>query len=179
MRDSNEQRLKLARGGVLLFVLTLGWTAWQNAGLTPVSAETPAPASLLPHSGASQLPSSSASLALPLAPIRIEWFSHCDPARDALGLYAASDSACSPSGTATLAWLQSQLRLMRVLSEGEQLQRAFTQALPACGALIAQGDRHSGWICLDAHGLYRVDLGGQDSGPRWQLQAAGGWLVVP
>src|SRR5262245_26797309 len=108
MRASNERRLKLARSGVLMFVLTLGWTAWQNAGLAPASAETPPPNIELPVNNVDRVLSPAASPDSPLAPIRIEWFSHCDPSRDELGLYAASDGACSPGRTATLAWLQSQ-----------------------------------------------------------------------
>lgn len=170
MRDSSERRLRVARGGVLMFVLTLGWTAWQNAGPTPVSAETPPPSVVgLPHA---------THLASPLAPIRIDWLNHCGPVQDVLGLYMAGDGVCVPSGTATLTWLQSQLTLMRVLSEGEYLQRAATGDLSACGAFIVSADVQRGWICLDDHGLYRLDRLGQISGARWQLQADGSWLFV-
>lgn len=169
MRDSTERRLRLARVGVLMFVLTLGWTAWQNAGLTPVSAETPPPAISF---------SAAADPVVPLAPIRVEWFSHCDPARGDLGLYTAGDGACTPSRTATLAWLQSQLTMMRVLSEGEYLQSITPRELPTCGASILSAGAQVGWVCLDANGLYRLDQLGQDTGPRWQLQADGGWLFV-
>lgn len=179
MRDTPERRLKLARGGVVLFVLTLGWAAWQNAGLAPVSAETPPPALVIPSnaSSSSTLPLTANSVSTH-APIRIEWLNACDPARDDLGLYATDDLACAPGRAATLAWLQSQLTMMRVLSEGEYLQRATHPDQPACGALILNAEAHVGWMCLDAQGVYRADKLGQDFGPRWQLLAEGGWLFV-
>ncbi len=157
MRDSTERRIKLARGGVLMFVLTLGWSAWQNAGEALVSAETPPPAL-----------------------IRLEWFGDCDPARGELGLYRNNDSACSPSRTASLAWLQSQLTLIGVLSAGEYLQRAPTPSLPACGALVLApgGDAHAGWICVDTHGVYRADMTGMDTRARWQLLNDGAWIFM-
>lgn len=174
MRDLTEHRLRLARGGALMFVLTLGWAAWQSAGLTPVSAETPPPVTVLPSIGAAD----AIARTRPLAPIRLEWLSLCDATRDDIGLYTTEDGVCAPSRAATLGWLQSQLTMMRVLSEEEYLQRATIRDWPACGALILSADAHVGWICLDAEGLYRADRLGHDLGPRWQLHADGGWLFA-
>ena len=160
---------KILRGGVAVFVLSVLWQAAQAASYLPVAAQAQAPAPTL-SAPASVLPLTPTA-ARPLAPIRLEWFSACDPAQTQLGLYAPSDGACSPSRTATLEWLQTELKTIGVLSAAESLQRAINAEHPACGALVLNGSAPARWLCADGYGLYRLE----SPETRWQLQLTGGW----
>jgi hypothetical protein len=158
---------KILRGGVAVFLLSVLWLAAQAASYLPVAAQAqalalPASAPLLPITSTPPWP---------LAPIRIEWFSACDPSQTQLGLYAPTDGACSPSRTATLEWLQIELKTIGLLSASETLQRANNVEHPACSALVLGGPAPAGWLCADGYGLYRLEA----PETRWQLQISGAW----
>jgi hypothetical protein len=160
---------KVLRGGVAVFILSMLWQAAQTASHLPVAAEAEAPtvASVL----TAPLAPTISTPVWPLAPIRIEWFTSCDPAQTQLGLYAPTDGACSPSRTATLDWLQSELKAIGLLSGDEVLQRAENAEHPACGALVLGGSAPASWLCADGSGLYRLEA----PETRWQLQLNGAW----
>ena len=165
-----NQRRSIARSFVLIFLLGWGLLLLQAR---PADAEPPATAAnITPTAWPTPI-------AFTAAPIRIEWFSHCNPADDQLGLYAATDGACTPGRTAPLNWLQSQLLAAGALAPGEYIERAARPALPACGAAVFDAaSQHVGWLCLDGQGVYRTDTTGLGLSTRWQLQGDGSWARV-
>jgi len=169
-----QQRRAIARAFALLFVVGWGMLIFLARPANPADALTNPTA--VPPSATNREPTlnpAGASL------VRIEWFSHCNPAQTQLGLYAPTDGACTPGQTPSFNWLQSQLVVAKLLNEGEYLERVQHPSLTACRAAVyGANGQLTGWVCLEPQGVLRTDAIGQNVLARAWLQTDGKWMTV-
>lgn len=153
----------ILRVGVLLFLIAFGWRISEAAtGAPPVvaAAGTAKLNRLLPR--VDPAPSG-------LAYVRVETLTPCGDATQ-LGLYAPSDPHCQPSQTVSLNWLQSQLTNTGLLAQNEYLASATANAEAHCFAtLYTSPSVITGYLCADAHGLYRAAPDGTAPQARFQI----------
>jgi hypothetical protein len=161
----DDSRASIARAGLLIFLVIMGFMFYQAGVDQAARAATPENRVGSAKNALLAPPPTNT----PTTYVYAAWLSACDPTAAQIGLYAATDATCHPSRAVALNWLQSQLTAYGVLAHGEYLERASHTPTTCLATIYNSASAPIGYLCADARGLYRADTLGKDLGARWSV----------